>query len=425
MFIYSWLLAIIALSVLPIQICLTLAGAPIFRRQFRQTAEENAKTQSHLVEVITGIQTVKAQNVEITSRWKWQELYSRYINKSFQKTISGTLLTQSSQVLQKISQLAVIWIGAIMVLKGELSLGQLIAFRIISGYVTQPLLRLSTIWQNIQELKISFERLADVIDTPTETSNIEKNKIPLPPIKGNIRYEKVSFNYNKQSNLDINNVSFSIKSGDFVGIVGQSGSGKSTLLKLLSRLYNANNGKIFIDDLDIQKIELNSLRRQIGIVPQEPLLFNCSISDNISLTKPEAEIDEIIQAAKIANAHEFIMNLPDGYSTSAGERGSRLSGGQRQRIAIARTLLERPKLLILDEATSALDYENERIICNQLMNNLKDSTIFFITHRLSSIKNADKILLLKEGEIKENGTHEELISKKKEYFKFYQQQGKY
>jgi len=425
MFIYSWLLAIIALSVLPIQIFLTLAGAPLFRRQFRQAAEENAKTQSHLVEVITGIQTVKAQNVEIISRWKWQELYNRYINKSFQKTISGTLLIQSSQVLQKISQLAVLWIGATMVLKGELTLGQLIAFRIISSYVTQPLLRLSTIWQNIQELKISFERLADVIDTPTETSSIEKDKIPLPPIKGNIRYENVSFSYTKNSNPDINNVSFSIKSGDFVGIVGQSGCGKSTLLKLLSRLYNSTEGKIFIDDLDIQKTELNSLRRQIGIVPQEPLLFNGSISDNISLTKPEAEIDEIIKAAKIANAHEFIMNLPDGYSTPAGERGSRLSGGQRQRIAIARTLLEKPKLLILDEATSALDYENESIICDQLMSNLKDSTIFFITHRLSTIRNADRILLLKKGEIKENGKHQELMLKKKDYFNYYEQQGKY
>ena len=423
MLLYSISLTLISLLVLPIQIFIILVGAPLFRRQFRAVAEANAKTESHLVEVLNGIETVKSQNVEIKTRWKWQELYSQYINRNFEKTITGTTLFQTSQVLQKISQLFVLWVGARMVLNGSLTLGQLIAFRIISGYVTQPILRLSTIWQDIQELKVSFDRLADVIDTPKENNELEKSKITIPKIKGSIIFERVKFNFFKESKPILNNINLSIESKKLVGVVGQSGSGKSTLMKLLSRLYTPNEGKILIDGYDIQKVQLDSLRKQIGIVPQDSLLFRGTIRDNISLANSEIGQEEIINAAKLANAHDFIMELPNGYSTEVRERGSSLSGGQRQRITIARTLLSKPRILILDEATSSLDYESERKVCDNLSNNLDDCTVFFITHRLSNLKKADSIIMMHQGVIDEVGIHEELIDKKGRYYALYRQQG--
>ena len=423
MLFYSITLTLIALSVLPIQVFLTVLGAPIFRKQFREAAEDNARTQSHLVEVITGIQTVKAQNIETTSRWKWQEFYSKYITTTFRKTITGTVLTQTSQVLQKISQLLVLWIGASMVLDGRLTLGQLIAFRIISGYVTQPILRLSTIWQNIQELRISFERLGDVINTTQESDENDKNKIPLPSIIGSVTFENIDFEFSKGSNNKaLENVNLEIEKGTFVGIVGQSGSGKSTLMKLLSRLYSPTNGKIIIDGYDIDKVELYSLRRQIGIVPQEPLLFAGTISENIALDNEESTNEEIVNAAKLASAHDFIMQLPFGYSTKISERGSSLSGGQRQRIAIARTLLSKPKILIFDEATSALDYQTESLVVNNIKKSFDNTTVFFITHRLPTVSNADLIIMMEQGSIIEKGTHSILINEKGSYFSLYKQQ---
>ena len=360
--------------------------------------------------MLTGIQTVKAQNVEMISRWKWQERYGRYISRSFEKTISGTALSQTSQVLQKISQLLVLWVGASMVLAGDLTLGQLIAFRIISGYVTQPLLRLSTIWQSIQELRVSFERLADVIDTPQESNDLDKGKVPLPPLEGDVSFEDLSFSFSKSTAPVLKDISLNIKAGTFVGIVGQSGSGKSTLVKLLPRLYSPDQGRILIDGYDIDKVELYSLRRQIGIVPQDPLLFSGSISENIALTQPDADNDEIIMAAKLAVAHDFIMTLPSGYSTPVGERGSSLSGGQRQRIALARAILKDAPILILDEATASVDNETEAAIQRSLLKITKERTTIVIAHRLSTVRNADKIIVLDQGKILEEGTHNDLIS---------------
>ncbi|MEB3201155.1 MAG: ABC transporter transmembrane domain-containing protein [Synechococcaceae cyanobacterium] len=422
MFLYSWLLTLIALAVLPIQIGITLLGAPLFRRQYRQAAEENARTQSHLVEVLTGIQTVKAQNVEMVSRWKWQDLYAKYISRSFEKTITGTAVSESSQVLQKLSQLLVLWVGAALVLQGELTLGQLIAFRIISGYVTQPLLRLSSIWQNIQELRVSFERLADVVDTPEESSLADKGNIPLPPVHGDVVFDNVSFSFGPGMPEVLTNVQLHVPPGTFVGIVGQSGSGKSTLMKLLPRLYSPTKGRILVDRYDIDKVELYSLRRQIGIVPQDPLLFSGTISENIALTNPEAASEDIVRAATTAGAHDFIMELAAGYSTMIGERGASLSGGQRQRIAIARTLLSNPKLLVMDEATSALDYDTERIVCDNLRQEMHDATVFFITHRLSTIRRADMIVMMHQGAIVETGTHDELMALRGRYYALYRQQ---
>ena len=422
MIIYSFQLTLLALGVVPIQIGLTLLGSPLLRRQIREVAKQNAQTQSHLIEVLTGIQTVKAQNIETISRWKWQDLYGGFISRTFEKTITGTALGQTSQVLQQLSQLLVLWFGATLVLKGQLTLGQLIAFRIISGYVTQPLLRLSSIWQNIQELKVSFERLADIIDTPEESSESDKTNITLPEIKGEVEFKNVSFSFNKGSENVLNNINLKISKGSFVGIAGQSGSGKSTLMKLMPRLYDLERGKIIIDSYDIKKVELYSLRRQIGVVPQEPLLFSGTISENIAINNPDSSSDEIIKAAKIACCHDFIMSLPEGYSTSVGERGSRLSGGQKQRLAIARTLLNNPKLLILDEATSALDYDTERQVCENLKLYATDITVFFITHRLNTIKNSDIIIMMEQGKLIESGDHSNLMNMKGKYYALYRQQ---
>ena len=412
---YSIKLTLISLLVLPIQILLTLICGPLFKKQFRNVAETNAKSQSHLLEILNGIETVKSQNYETKSKLKWQKLYEKFINKNFEKTITGTIFIQSSQILQKISQLLILWFGASMVLQGYISLGQLIAFRIISGYVTQPLLRLSNIWQEIQELKISFERLADIVNTKKEINELEKSKILMPKISGLIDFENVSFKFGNKSNYLLSAVNLSFKPNNFVAIVGQSGSGKSTLMKLIYRLYSPNEGRILIDGFDISKVELTSLRNQIGIVPQEPLLFNGTIRDNISF-KDEATESEIIKASKLACAHDFIMDLPDGYSTLISEKGSTLSGGQRQRITIARALLNYPRILILDEATSALDYPTERRVYENLLNDENRGSIFFVTHRLSIIKDADKIVVFHKGRIDEFGNHQELIEKKGRYF---------
>ena len=384
-----------------------MLGGPLFRRQFRAASEENAKTQSHLVEVLTGIQTVKAQNVEMVSRWRWQGFYSQYIARTFEKTITGTALNQTSQVLQKISQLMVLWIGASMVLNGDLTLGQLIAFRIISGYVTQPLLRLSTIWQNIQELRVSFERLADVIDTPEESDEVDKSKVMLPPLHGDVRFEKLSFRFRPGQPQVLQEVNLEIPAGTFVAIVGQSGSGKSTLMKLLPRLYAPEEGRILIDDYDIGKVELYSLRRQIGIVPQDPLLFSGSVSDNIALTNPEASSEELVRAARLANAHDFIMDLPSGYSTPVGERGAALSGGQRQRVALARAIVTKPRMLLLDDPLSALDRTlrlEMEIELKRIQRDVGITTIFVTHDQEEALTMSDQIGILNEGQLVQHGS---------------------
>jgi len=368
--------------------------------------------------------TVKAQNIELRSRWKWQDLYTDYIAEGFDNVLLSTTSGSISGFLNKLSSLIVIWGGASLVLKGELSLGALIAFRIISGYVTGPLLRMTSIWQTIQETALSLERLGDVIDHPQEAPEDNANRIIMPAIEGEITFQNICFRYKPSSPLLLKGVDLSIPRGRFVAVVGASGSGKSTLTKLLARLYEPEAGTVLVDGIDIQKVELYSLRRQIGIVPQDTVLFDGSVEENITLTNPEASSEEIIEAATIACAHDFIMDLPAGYSTQVGERGSGLSGGQRQRIAIARTILQKPRMLIMDEATSALDYQTERVVSENLMAALRGSTVLFITHRLSSIVNADLIVVMGGGAVIEKGTHEELMAARGAYYVLFRQQGK-
>ncbi|NEO76544.1 peptidase domain-containing ABC transporter [Moorena sp. SIO4G3] len=422
MFMFSWVLTVVTLSVIPLFMLLTLIVSPIVRQQLRNKAERNAQTQSYLVEVLSGISTVKAQNIELRSRWKWQEKYGRYVSEGFKNVLTSTAASSMSTFLNKLSGLLVLWVGVYLVLDGQLSLGGLIAFRIIGGYVTSPLLRLAQLWQNFQSTALSLERLSDIVDTPKEVAEADQGNIPLPSIRGDIRYENLSFRFAKSGPMQLNNINVEIPAGSFVGIVGQSGSGKSTMTKLLARLYGPESGRIIVDGYDISKVELYSLRRQIGIVPQETLLFEGSVQENIALTNPDADSEEIIQAAKIAVAHDFIMGLPLGYNSSVGERGSGLSGGQRQRIAIARTILQSPQLMILDEATSALDYDTERQVCLNLAEAFQQSTVLFITHRLGTIRNADIILMMDRGSIVEQGTHDELMAQKGRYYCLYMQQ---
>ena len=421
MVLYSPLLTAVSLAIIPVFIGLTLIFSPTIRRQLRVKAERNAETQSYLVELLTGIQTVKAQNIELRSRWQWQERYSRYISTGFKTVITSTLASSASGFLNKLSRVLLIGMGAFLVLDGKLTLGQLIAFRIISGYVTSPIMRLAQLWQNFQETALSLERLADIVDHPEEGEE-DRNNIPMPAIKGAVKYENLSFRFKNTGPLQLNNVNLDIPPGTFTAIVGQSGAGKSTLTKLISRLYEPESGRILIDGYDINRVELYSLRRQIGVVPQETLLFEGSIMENISLTNPDATTEEIIAAAQIAAAHEFIMGLPNGYNTRVGERGSALSGGQRQRIAIARTILQQPAMLVMDEATSALDYNTEQQVSRNLKEALKGRTVFFITHRLGTIKNADVIVMMDAGSIVEQGTHEELMALRGRYYYLYQQQ---
>ncbi len=421
MVVYSPLLTAVALGIVPIFVVMTLIFSPTIRRQLRTKAERNAQTQSYLVEVMSGIQTVKAQNIELRSRWQWQDKYSRYVSAGFNTVITSTLASSTSNFLNKLSGLLVLWVGAYLVLQGDLTLGQLIAFRIIASYVTSPILRLTQLWQNFQETALSLERLADIVDTPQEAEQDRQN-IPMPLIQGAVKYEKVCFRFKKHGPLQLYNVDLEFPPGTFVAVVGQSGAGKSTLTKLMSRLYEPESGRILIDNYDISKVELYSLRRQVGVVPQDTLLFDGTVQENIALTNPDASIEEITEAAQVAAAHDFIMTLPSGYNTRVGERGAALSGGQRQRIAIARSVLQRPRILLLDEATSALDYATEQQVCLNLLEAFKDTTVFFITHRLGSIRGADVIVMMDSGSVVEQGTHEELMAKKGRYYSLYQQQ---
>ena len=422
MLLYSIQLTIWALVVVPLFVGVTVLSAPIIRRQLREQAEANARVQSHLVETLSGMETIKGQSMEVHSRWRWQQLYGGQITSGFRNVVTSTAAGSASQFLEQLSGLMVLWVGATLVLKGQMTLGQLIAFRILASYVTNPLLRMANLWQNFQETSLSLERLADIVDQPQELEITGEQKPPIPPIVGGVEYQGVNFRFGEQGKLNLSNINFKISQGSFIGVVGSSGSGKSTLLKLLTRLYEPQEGQIIIDGNNISKVDLYSLRAQVGVVPQDSLLFDGSIMSNIALSRPDASFEEVVLAAQVACAHEFIQAMPAGYNTSVGERGAGMSGGQRQRMAIARMILRRPRLLVLDEATSALDVDTERRLTSNLMELYKSSTVFFITHRLASLKAADRILVMDDGALVEEGNHEELMELDGRYATLFHQQ---
>ncbi len=423
MLVYSPLLTAVALSSLPLYVLLVFGVAPIYKSLIRKRAVAQARTQSHLIEVLNGIETVKAQHFELTARWKWQDRYRHFVEQGFKSVALGSAAGEIGNFLNQLSGLLVLWVGMWLVLEGNFTLGQLIAFRIISSNVTGPLLQLSGLYQGFQGVQLSMERLSDIIDQNPELGNAEDiGQIALPTIHGDVRFEGVSFRFGRAGAYQVDNVSVAIPAGSFVGVVGQSGSGKSTLMKLLPRLYGTDKGRIFIDDYDIGKVDLSSLRRQIGIVPQDSLLFEGTIAENIALNDPQASTEAILEAARIACAHEFIMGLGQGYATPLSEKGSNLSGGQRQRIAIARTILANPQLLVMDEATSALDYNTERQLCLNLQQWAAGRTVFFITHRLTTIQSSDLILVMHQGRLEESGTHHDLMQASARYATLFQQQ---
>ena len=419
MALYSIKLTIVSLVSVPLLALIAITLTPIIKNQLKNKAEAKAKVQSQIVELLSGIETVKNQNIELISEWRWKKLYGKEVNSSFQNIITSSSISYFSQFLSQISGLLVIWVGATLVLKGELTLGQLIAFRIIAGYVTQPILRLSSVWQQYQEIKISFERLGDIINTSREDNAEDLGKIQLPEISGKIEFQDVSFSFSNTLSPNLKTINCDLEEKSFVGIVGKSGSGKSTFCKLISRLYNPSNGRIFIDGFDINKVQLSSLRRQIGIVSQDPLLFSGTIMENITFGDKGFSEKEIIETAQICMAHDFIMELPLGYNTRITERGTTLSGGQRQRISILRALVKKPKILILDEATSALDTETESLFIKNLLAKRKSTTILMITHRLFNIRKADKILVFEKGFLSSQGKHEELIENDLTYSTLY------
>ena len=415
MMLYSVKLTFMALTILPMFIILTIIIAPINKKQLRKQAESKAKVQSHLVEALNGIETIKGQGMEIYSHWRWEQLYSRQIKNGFRNIITNTAASSVSQFLSQLSGLIVIWGGAVLVLNGEMTLGQLIAFRILSGYVTSPILRLTSTWQNFQDIALSVERLGDVIDNKKESELNGDNLPPLENIEGDISFENVSLKFENSHDYQLKDINFKVKKGEFVAVIGSSGSGKSTLMKVLMRLYTPIQGLVKIDKNDINKFDLYSLRNQIGFVPQETLLFRGTIQSNISLPKPEASFEEIREAARIANADDFIQELSQGYSNDIGEKGIKISGGQRQRLSIARMIIKEPKIVILDEATSSLDGENERKVLLNIMNKFENQTVFFVTHKLDNMEMFTKILLMDKGKLIETGNHENLMKENGKY----------
>lgn len=421
MFIYSVPLTWVVLGSLPFFAIMAAVITPMLRSRLDEKFNTGADTQSYLVESVTGAQTVKSFALEPEMQKKWENAVADYTRASYRASILSGNAGAIGQLLQKLADLAILWFGAQFVISGDLTIGGLIAFRMLSGRVSGPVLRLVQSWQDFQQASISVKRLGDIFNSKTEPA-FDPTKARLPSIKGDIRFENVRFRYTPDTPEVIRNVSFGIRPGSIVGVVGRSGSGKSTLSKLLQRLYVPEGGKILIDGVDISLTDPAWLRRQVGVVLQENFLFNTSIRDNIAIHKPAATMEEVVRVAQIAGAHEFILGLPEGYDTIIGEHGEGLSGGQKQRIAIARALIHNPKILIFDEATSALDYESESIIQKNLKLIAEGRTMIIIAHRLSTLRDAHRIMAIDHGELIEYGTPKALLEKKGLYHYLHTQQ---
>lgn len=418
---YSPKLTFITLASIPIFVLISALVTPVLKSRLDEKFNCGAESQSYLVEAVTGVQTIKSFAIEPSAQKKWEGLLANYTKAGFKTSMLSGNAGAAAQFVQKVFDLLILWIGARLVIDGKLTVGQLVAFRMLSGRVSGPVLRLVQMWQDFQQTSISVQRLGDIFNTKPEPT-MDNSKTRLPAIKGDIRFDKVSFRYRADGAEVIKNMSFGIRPNTVVGIVGRSGSGKSTISKLVQRLYVPESGKILIDGVDLALADPNWLRTQIGVVLQENFLFNASIRENIALQNPAASMDEIIRAAKIAGAHDFILELSEGYDTMVGEKGTGLSGGQKQRIAIARALLTNPKILIFDEATSALDYESESIIQQNLKEICKGRTVLIIAHRLSTLKDADLIMVVERGQIAEYGTKDKLIEAKGLYYHLLSQQ---
>lgn len=409
LFLYSWFLALVVLCSAPLYILIAAVVRPILRERVKQKFNRGAESQQFLVETVVGMHTLKAAAVEPMMQSNWEEKLAAYVKSSFEATLLATAGQNLTTYVSTLTTAMIIFFGAQAVIAGQLTVGELVAFNMIAGQVVQPILRLSQLFQDFQQVQVSVERLGDILNSPMEP--IPQNVPPPASPKGAIEFKGVTFRYRPNLQEVLIDLSLSIAAGEVVGIVGPSGSGKSTLAKLVQRFYSPERGQVLIDGVDVAQMDPTWLRRQIGVVLQENLLFNRSIHDNIALADPSMPRAYVVHMAQLSGAHEFIARLPQGYDTMIEERGANLSGGQRQRIAIARALATNPRILIFDEATSSLDYDSERLIQANMREIVKGRTAIFIAHRLATVRHCDRIIGLVEGRIVEQGTHDELLKR--------------
>ena len=421
MFLYSNVLSYIVWVTIPIYVILNAVVAPIYKRRINERFLLSSENNSFNIETITGIRTLKTMGVERTFLKRYEDIYSRYLKSSLSVLNVANVAGSIGMFLQLAFNLAILWIGAYVVMEGKLTVGELIAFNMLAGQVIAPILRLVNMWQSFQQIRVSMTRLADIMDEKSEPA-FDPNRTTLPSVRGDILFDKVNFRYKADGKNVISDLSVKIQAGAKVGIVGRSGSGKSTLTRLIQRLYVPDSGRVMVDGVDISQVETAWLRRQIGIVLQDNFLFAGTIKENIAIAMPNATDEEIMRAAKLSGADDFIQEMPQGYDTFVGERGSLLSGGQRQRVSIARALLLDPKILIFDEATSALDTESEQLILKNIDEIAKGRTLLMIAHRLSTVKKCDAIIAMDHGRIMEAGTHEQLMARKGYYYNLYASQ---
>lgn len=408
MYLYSPMLTLIVALTIPIYVAISVFITPPLRARLDEKFKRGAENQAFLVETITGIGTLKSMAVEPRMRDRWEKQFAGYIKTGWDVTVLSTWGSHLIQMVSKLTTVAILFFGAKAVIAGELSVGSLVAFNMLAGRVAQPILRLSQLWQDFQQVRISVDRLGDILNAPAEPEH-NPNRASLPPISGRVEFDNVRFRYRPDAPEALRGVSLDVGAGEMLGIVGPSGSGKSTLTKLVQRLYVPEQGRVLVDGTDLALVDPAWLRRQVGVVLQENILFNRSVRENIALSNPTIAMERVIAAAELAGAHEFILTLPHGYDTVIEERGANLSGGQRQRLAIARALISDPRILILDEATSALDAESEEIIQNNLGRIAEGRTVMIIAHRLSAVRPCNRIITVEAGEITEMGSHEELL----------------
>jgi ATP-binding cassette, subfamily B, bacterial HlyB/CyaB len=421
MFYYAPLLTWIVLGAFPFYIAISVGATPFFRARLDEKFARGAENQAFLVESVSGIETLKAMAVEPQMQRRWEEQLAAYVAASFRVLSLGNTASQAVQLVSKLVTAGTLYFGAQLVIDGNLTVGELVAFNMLAGRVSAPVLRLAQLWQDFHQARLSVARLGDILNTAPEPQ-MNPARAALPAIRGDIVFEHVSFRYRLDGPAVLHDVNLVVPAGQVVGIVGPSGSGKSTLAKLVQRLYVPESGRVLIDGADLAMVDPTWLRRQVGVVLQENVLFNRSVRDNIALADPAMPIERVMAATALAGAHEFILELPEGYDTVVGERGSALSGGQRQRIAIARALVMNPRILIFDEATSALDYESESIIQQNMRQIARGRTVFIIAHRLSTVRRADRLITIERGRIVEDGTHDELIGKGGRYATLYRVQ---